>query len=81
MSITRTFVGAELLFDAGIPVRGVTEDTPRESNGVRIGATYGGPVIRVRHVGSYRDLSVTHRKIAAYLAAHGIERNGERRPN
>ena len=77
LSITKTFVGAELLFDAGIPVRGITEDTPRESDGVRLGQTYGGPVIRVRHIGSYRDLSATHRKIAAYLAALGIERNGD----
>ncbi len=77
ISITRTFVGAELLFDAAIPVRGITADTPRADDGVRLGETYGGPVIRVRHVGSYRDLSVTHRKIAAYLAALGIERNGE----
>lgn len=77
LSITKTFVGAELLFDAGIPVRGVTEDTPRESNGVRLGMTYGGPAIRVRHVGSYRNLSTTQRKIAAYLAALGIERNGD----
>jgi effector-binding domain-containing protein len=77
LSITRTFVGAELLFDAGIPVRGITDDTPRENNGVRLGSTYGGPVIRVRHVGSYRNLSATHRKIAAYLSALGIERNGD----
>mgnify|MGYP000337876592 CR=1 FL=1 len=77
LSITKTFVGAELMFDAGIPVRGVTGDTPRESNGVRLGSTYGGPVIRVRHTGSYRNLSITHRKIAAYLAALGIERNGD----
>jgi effector-binding domain-containing protein len=77
LSITKTFVGAELLFDAAIPVRGITEETPRASDGVRLGKTYGGPVIRVRHVGSYRDLSVTHRKIAAYLAALGIERNGD----
>lgn len=77
LSITKTFVGAELLFDAGIPVRGITDSTPRESNGVRIGSTYGGPVIRVRHVGSYGNLSATRRKITAYLAALGIERNGD----
>lgn len=77
LSITKTYVGAELLFDAAIPVRGITEQTARAGNGVRLGTTYGGPVIRVRHVGSYRDLSATHRKIAAYLAALGIERNGE----
>ena len=59
-----------------IPVRGVTDATPRDGPGVRIGRTYGGPVIRVRHVGSYRNLTDTHRKITAYLAALGIERNG-----
>lgn len=76
LSITRTFVGAELLFDAGIPVRGVTDATPTDGAGVKIGSTYGGPVIRVRHVGPYRNLATTHRKITAYLAALGIERNG-----
>jgi effector-binding domain-containing protein len=76
MSITRTFSGSELVFDSAIPVRGVTEATPRNGATVKLGHTYGGPVIRVRHVGSYRDLSTTHRKITAYLAALGIARNG-----
>ena len=77
MSITRTFSGSVLVFDAAIPVRGANDETPREDAGVRLGSTYGGPVIRVRHLGSYRDLTRTHRKIAAYLAALGIERNGD----
>lgn len=76
MSITRTFSGSELVFDSAIPVRGVTETTSTDGAAVKLGKTYGGPAIRVRHVGSYRDLSVTHRKITAYLAALGIERNG-----
>ena len=77
LAITRTFSGADLLFDAAIPVRGITDETPQDGPGVRIGKTYGGAVIRVRHIGSYRDLVTTHRKVAAYLAAHGIERNGD----
>ena len=76
ISITRTYSGSELVFDAAIPVRGVTDETPRGSRRVRIGATYAGPVIRVRHIGSYASLGRTHEKIAAYLAALGIERNG-----
>jgi len=76
LSITRNFDGAELSFDAAIPVRGVSEETRRQGTGVRIGQTYGGTVIRVRHVGSYKLLASTHRKISAYLAALGIERNG-----
>jgi effector-binding domain-containing protein len=76
LSITRTFSGAELVFDAAIPVTGRTESTPLNGTNVRMGHTYGGPVIRVEHIGSYRTLTGTHRKISAYLAAHGIERNG-----
>jgi effector-binding domain-containing protein len=76
LSITRSFSGSALQFDTAIPVRGITESTPRDGAKVRIGRTYGGNVIRVRHIGSYRTLGVTHRKIAAYLAALGIERAG-----
>jgi effector-binding domain-containing protein len=74
LSITKSFRGSELLFDAAIPVRGVTESTPRDGATVKLGFTYGGPVIRVKHIGSYRSLAMTHGKITAYLAALGIER-------
>jgi effector-binding domain-containing protein len=77
LSITRSFDGALLQFDAAIPVRGVTDDTRTSGQGVRIGATFAGPVIRVRHVGSYATLGQTHDKIAAWLAARGVERNGD----
>jgi len=77
LSITRSFSGAELLFDAGIPVRGLGESTPHDTGPVKIGQTYAGTVIRVRHKGPYRTLGQTHQKIAAYLAALGIERAGD----
>jgi effector-binding domain-containing protein len=77
LSITRTFSGSELVFDAAIPVRGLTAATPRTGEAVKIGTTYAGPVIRVKHIGPYRTLGRTHDKIAAYLAALGIERNGD----
>ena len=77
LSISRAFDGAELRFDAGIPVRGIMENTPRVQDTVRLGHTYGGTVIRARHLGSYLQLGQTHNKIAAYLAALGIERNGD----
>ena len=77
LSITRSFSGSELLFDAGIPVRGVTESTPRDDATVKIGQTYAGTVLRVRHIGPYRMLGQTHQKIAAYLAALDIERAGD----
>jgi effector-binding domain-containing protein/uncharacterized protein YndB with AHSA1/START domain len=77
LSIARSFEGAELRFDAGIPVTGVNAETPKASTGVQLGRTYGGDVLRIKHTGSYRNLKETHRKIAAYLAALGIERNGD----
>lgn len=76
ISVTRRFNGSALTFDAAIPVRGLSDDTPRDGSEVKVGATYGGPVVRVKHVGSYKRLSDTHRKISAYLAALGISRNG-----
>lgn len=77
LAIMRSFSGSQLLFDSAIPVRGITAATPRAGSGVRIGKTYAGDVVRVRHVGSYRTLGTTHRKIAAYLAALDIDRNGD----
>jgi effector-binding domain-containing protein/uncharacterized protein YndB with AHSA1/START domain len=77
MSIVRGFAGSQLRFDAAIPVRGTLSATPRTGTAVRLGLTYAGPAVRVRHTGSYRQLGATHRKIAAYLAATGLERNGD----
>ena len=59
LSIARSFSGSQLLFDAAIPVRGITADTPRNGPRVRIGTTYAGNVIRVRHVGPYQGLGAT----------------------
>ncbi len=77
MSITRAFSGTDLVFDAAIPVQGLKEQNAAGNLGVRIGSTYAGKALRVRHIGPYRQLTATHRKIAAYLAAMGIERNGD----
>lgn len=76
MSISGSFNGSELQFDAAVPIRGLTDDTARNDTGVQIGRSYAGRVIRVKHVGTYRSLGRTHDKIAAYLAALGIQRNG-----
>jgi len=77
MSIGGRFNGSELEFDAAIPVRGITDLTPASEGRIRIDRSYAGRVIRVKHVGSYRRLADTHDKIAAYLAAMGIRRNGD----
>jgi effector-binding domain-containing protein len=77
LSIAREFSGARLEFDAGIPVVGVTDETPQQAGEVRLGQTAGGPVLRATHKGAYRNLAATHRMMSAYLAALGIERDGD----
>lgn len=77
ISIMRSFNGSEMRFDAAIPVRGVSDSAPQTGKKVRLGQTYSGSVIRVRHIGPYRDLGDTHRKISAYLAALDLERAGD----
>lgn len=76
MSITRGFTGSALSFDAAIPVRGRTAEAALAATTVRMGTTWAGAVVRVKHTGSYSQLTTTHRKIAAYLAAMGIDRAG-----
>lgn len=77
LAISRSFDGSKMQFDAAIPIRGITAATPADAAGVKVGETYAGAVVRVTHLGPYRNLIQTHRKITAYLAAHGIERNGD----
>lgn len=76
-SILREFSGARRLFDAAIPVAKPDHEILAAPDGVRLGIAAGGPAIRVKHLGSYRDLRETHRQIAAYLAAYGIEAVGD----
>ena len=77
MAIGGSFSGNLLEFRAAIPVSGVEGGTAERQAGIEFGQSYAGAVIRVRHVGSYRNLGTTHEKIAAYFAATGIQRNGE----
>lgn len=77
LAITRSFSGGQIVFDAAIPVSGEAAAPPEGASGVNLGITYGGPVVRAVHRGSYATLGQTHEKIAAWLAAHGIERNGD----
>lgn len=77
LAISRSFSGAHIVFDAAIPVSGELAEPPPAESDVSLGITYGGPVVRAVHRGSYSRLGQTHEKIAAWLAAHGVERNGD----
>ena len=64
------------VFEAAAPLdRTLDEPVPADSR-VQVKRSYGGKVLKVALRGPYRGIPETREKIAAYLAAHGIERNG-----
>jgi effector-binding domain-containing protein len=64
------------LFDAAIPVsRTLSRPVPPDSR-VQLKRTYGGKVLKVALRGPYSQIPSTYDKIVAYIAAHGIETNG-----
>ena len=73
--VLRDFVGALRRFDAAIPVSQTPEPPPADDR-VRIVAGHAGPALKVIHTGPYARLGDTHRRIAAYIAAAGIDRDG-----
>ena len=64
------------LFDAAIPVnRMPARPVPADSR-VQLKQTYGGKVLKVALRGPYSQIPPTYDRIAAFIAAHGIETNG-----
>ncbi len=77
LAVNRGFRGAELELEAAIPVASAAAAPAEGEAGIRFGRTYAGPAIRATHKGPYAGLAATHLKIAAWLAAYGIERDGD----
>jgi effector-binding domain-containing protein len=67
---------AGYVFDAAIPVDGAPARPVPSDSRVQLKQTYGGKVLKVALRGSYNQIPATYDKIVAYIAAHGIETNG-----
>jgi len=65
-----------LLFDAAIPIDKPPAKAIAADSRVQVRQTYGGKVLKVALKGPYSQISSTYNKIIAYIAAHGIETNG-----
>jgi effector-binding domain-containing protein len=65
-----------LLFDAAIPIDKPPAKAIAADSRVQVRQTYGGKVLKVALKGPYSLISSTYNKIIAYIAAHGIETNG-----
>jgi effector-binding domain-containing protein len=77
LSILHEFSGTRRLFDAAIPLGATGDVELRDADGVRVGLSPGGPAVRARHTGRYRGLREAHRRVIAYLAAYGLEIDGD----
>jgi effector-binding domain-containing protein len=64
------------LFDAGVPVDKSPDKPVAAGSPVQVKQTYGGKVLKVSLRGPYSRIPSTHDRIVAYIAAHGIETNG-----
>jgi effector-binding domain-containing protein len=64
------------LFDAAIPVDKASDTPVPQDSRVQLKQTYGGKVLKVALRGPYSQIPGTYDKIAAYIAAHGMETNG-----
>lgn len=62
--------------EAAIPVdRSPTKEVPAKS-AVKVKQTYAGPALKVVHSGAYSDMPATYEKLAAFIAAFGLEMAG-----
>jgi effector-binding domain-containing protein len=64
------------LFDAAIPVDRMPPSPARSDSRVQVKQTYGGKVLKVALRGPYSQIPATYDRIVAYIAAHGIDTNG-----
>ena len=64
------------LFEAAIPVDKTPAKAIPPDSRVQVKQTYGGKVLKVALRGPYSQIPSTYDKIVAYIAAHGIETNG-----
>ena len=73
MAITRAWVEGGYEFDAAIPVERVPGALPE---GIIAGRSPSGTALRAIHRGAYDQMLSTYEKLAAYMAAHGLEQQG-----
>jgi len=63
-------------FEAAVPIDKSPAEAIAADSRVQVRQTYGGKALKVALKGPYSQISSTYNKIVAYIAAHGIERNG-----
>lgn len=76
IAITTAWDASGYSFQAGMTIAAAPEKPIRPGSPVLIGETYGGSVLKAVHTGPYTGLHATYEQILAYMAAYGLEENG-----
>lgn len=77
MAITTSWDDSGYGFIAGVPLAGSEVPTIRPGSPVKLYPTYAGEAVKAVHIGSYSTMHPTYEKIISYMAAYGLEANGE----
>jgi effector-binding domain-containing protein len=70
LTITRSNEGAGISLEAAVPAIATSAEP---AGRVRIGRSPGGRAVRAVHHGSQKSVASTYEKLAAWMAAHGLE--------
>ena len=61
------------VFDAALPLEAKPAAAPPEQDGVKVGETYGGRVVKLTHKGPYNTLPATYERIHAYTKEKNLK--------
>ena len=61
------------VFDAAMPLNSIPALTPVPADGVKVGETYAGRVLKVTHKGPYLTLTNTYDRLHTYAAEHKLK--------
>ncbi len=75
LAIIRYWGPASYEFDAAIPVS--HEAAKSKNSVVQLGDTYAGRAVKAVHVGPYKTRARTHEQVQAFMAARGLEQDGD----
>lgn len=61
------------VFDAGLPLSQKPAAVPAEADGVKVGQTYAGRVVKLTHKGSYASIAQVYERIHAYTKENKLK--------
>jgi effector-binding domain-containing protein len=61
------------VFDAALPLAVKPASPPAEEDGVKIGETYAGRVVKLTHKGPYNTMAASYERLDAYTKENGLK--------